>query len=54
MKDLDQFFKDENSQFEIALKQIIEKKKELVFSITDMLRGKCLFESVEDINECAT
>ena len=54
VKTMAEFYQKEKELFEKALREIMENKEILVFSITDMLRGKCLFESVDEINECVS
>ena len=54
VKTMAEFYQKEKELFEKALREIMENKEILVFSLTDMLRGKCLFESVDEINECVS
>lgn len=33
------------------MKQILSQMKEIPFTVSDLLRGKCLFNKVTDINK---
>lgn len=49
---LKEFYEQDQASFDKTLEEIISTKKSLPFTLSDMLRGKCLFETVEDINNC--
>lgn len=47
---MEEYYAEENKLFDEALEKIYEKMDTLKFTITDMLRAKCLFQTVESIN----
>lgn len=52
---LDDYLKEEEVDYNSQMKNIYDQIREPIpFKVSDMLRGKCLFQTVPEINECAS
>lgn len=51
---LEEFCQRDKELFDRMINQILAKKEYLDFTVSDMLRGKCLFNQVADINNCVS
>lgn len=51
---MDEYYNEESLLYEKVLEEIYTNKSKVVFTISDMLRAKCLFDDVKKINKCAT
>ena len=50
---MDSLFKHEEELYEENITRTYEMMEEsIAFGVSDMVRGKCMFSSLKDLNEC--